>query len=213
MTPWEYFWQIVGIVLAGLVMSFPYFGENYAFSLGERAFLGGTLGYTFFVIYFALRSSAFDQIAAGRIWLLVPVIIGLLVFTRLTRFRWLARYPVAIVSGIGLGLYFGLNLRAQIIGPVAQTISELFEGKPDPFSAVLVFVYVFTVPVYFLYSQRFGAPFHTKGTKLYYLMRLARVFMMTSFGYLAAGNLFGIADRLTNYIGIIQQTISSWPPA
>jgi hypothetical protein len=193
-------------------MSFPYIGENYAFSLAERAFLGGTLGYMWFVIYTALRSSAFDLIAAGRIWLLIPVIIGLLAFTRLTRFRWLARYPVAVVSGVGLGLYFGLNLRAQIIGPVAQTVSDLFARTPDPFSATLMFVMVFTVPVYFLYSQRFGAQFHTRGGKLYYLMRLARVFMMLSFGYLAAGNLFGIADRLTNYVGIIQQTIGAWPP-
>lgn len=212
MTPWEYLWQVVGIILAGLVMSFPYIGENYAFSLAERAFLGGTLGYMWFVIYTALRSSAFDLIAAGRIWLLIPVIIGLLAFTRLTRFRWLARYPVAVVSGVGLGLYFGLNLRAQIIGPVAQTVSDLFARTPDPFSATLMFVMVFTVPVYFLYSQRFGAQFHTRGGKLYYLMRLARVFMMLSFGYLAAGNLFGIADRLTNYVGIIQQTIGAWPP-
>jgi hypothetical protein len=219
MTPWDMAWMWVGMIMAIFAMSFNYLGDTYLFSFTERFYVGGTLGYTWFIIYNALMSNAVNFITSGSWWLIIPILIGLLSFTRLTKYRWLARYPVAIVSGIGVGLYFGLNLRASIIGPIITTIQNVFTGTAvttsgDYVNAALILVMLIICPLYFLYSQRTSSPFHTKGKWGYYLMRLARLFMMMAWGYLGVVNLFsaGIVASLTNYFGIVKQLLAQWPP-
>jgi hypothetical protein len=218
MTPWDFWWIWIGLVMALLVVSFPFFGDNYVFSFVERFYVGGTLGYTWFIIYNSFMSNAGNFIASGSWWLIIPTIVGLLSFTRLTKYRWAARYPVAVVSGVGVGLFFGLSIRASIIGPLVATVQNVFIGNAvtstgDYANAALILAMVIICPLYFLYSQRFASPFHTKGKWGYYLMRTARLVMMLAWGYLGAANLFGVVGYITQYIGIIKQTLAQWPPS
>jgi len=152
----------------------------------ESFYIAGIVVYALFAMYRSLMSTALTPISGGRVLLAIPVIIGLLAFTRLTRFRWLARYPITILSGIGIGLFFGLNLRAQIINPIALTIKDVVTGTPDRFSSIIMIIGVVTVLTYFLYSARYSNTFHQPRGRLYYVMRLGRVIFMISIGYLIA---------------------------
>ena len=186
MEPIELGLMIIGAILAWFMATYVFVGENYALILGESFYVGGTVVYALFALYRSLMSTVINPIAAGRVLLIIPLIVGLLAFTRLTRYRWAARYPITILSGIGIGLFFGLNLRAQIINPIALTIKEVVTGTPDRGSAIVMLVGVVTVLTYFLYSARYSNTFHQPTGKLYYVMRLGRVIFMISIGYLIA---------------------------
>jgi uncharacterized membrane protein YidH (DUF202 family) len=186
MEPAELALMICGAVLAWVMVSYVFVGENLALIFGESFYIAGTVVYALFAMYRSLMSTALTPISGGRVLLAIPVIIGLLAFTRLTRFRWLARYPITILSGIGIGLFFGLNLRAQIINPIALTIKDVVTGTPDRFSSIIMIIGVVTVLTYFLYSARYSNTFHQPRGRLYYVMRLGRVIFMISIGYLIA---------------------------
>jgi len=177
---------VIGAILAWVMVSYAFIGDSYPLIFGESFYLAGTVVYALFEIYRTFQSSIVVPISAGRVLLIIPVIIGLLAFTRLTRYRWAARYPVVILSGIGIGLFFGLNLRASILDPIAQTIGELATAMPDIGSSIVMFVGVITVLTYFLYSRRYSSVFHEKSGRLYYVMRLGRLIFMVSIGYLIA---------------------------
>lgn len=192
-------------------LSMMFFGDSFFSSFGERWFVGATVGYTFFVVWNSYKSNAIDFIAQGKWWLIIPVIIGLLSFTRLTRFRWAARYPVAALSGIGLGVFFGFNLRGSIIAIVTSTVDELITLQPDPFSAIVSFIAVVSVVTYYLYSERYSTIFHSRSGKLYYVMRLGRLFMMASFGYLLGyvGVAFGLGILTSFFTVVIKRPIET----
>ncbi len=178
--------NLFGLVLMFFALSFMLYGESLPFAIAERYYLGALAAYTTFSLYSTLRSSAFNFILAGQVWLLIPVIIGALAFARFTRIRWLARYPVAILSGIGLGLTFGLTLRGQIITMVTTTVEDVLAARPDLGSSILSFIMVFTTVAYFLYSTKYSSPFHEKSGRLYWFMRIGRLSMMFVFGLLVA---------------------------
>lgn len=192
-------------------MSMMFFGDTYFSSFGERWFVGATVAYTFFVVYSSYKANAFDFIAAGRWWLIIPVIIGLLSFTRLTKYRWAARYPVAALSGIGLGVFFGFNLRGSILAIITSTVNELVTLQPDPVSAIVSFIAVVTVVTYYLYSEKYSTIFHSRSGALYYVMRLGRLFMMASFGYLLGyvGVAFGLGILTGFFTVVIKRPIEA----
>lgn len=193
-------------------LSMMFFGDSFFSSFGERWFVGATVGYTFFVVWNSYKSNAIDFIAQGRWWLIIPVIIGLLSFTRLTKYRWAARYPVAALSGIGLGVFFGFNLRGSILAIITSTVDELITLQPDPFSAIISFIAVVSVVTYYLYSERYATIFHSRSGRLYYVMRLGRLFMMASFGYLLGyvGVAFGLGILTSFFTVVIKRPIETF---
>jgi hypothetical protein len=141
-TPIDMFITLFAVAISVGHLSMMFFGDSFFSSFGERWFVGAPIGFTFFVVWNSYKSNAIDFIAQGKWWLIIPVIIGLLSFTRLTKYRWAARYPVAALSGIGLGVFFGFNLRGSILAIITSTVDELITLQPDPFSAIVSFIAV-----------------------------------------------------------------------
>jgi len=184
-------WQIIimfaGVGIGIMGLSLLWFGNTYAFAFAENWLIGGYAGINLAANIEGLNSTALKNIAAGRWLLIIPLIAGLLVFTRWTRFRWAARYPVAIMSGVGLGAIVGLTMDSQLISMVTTTAGELVNLKgpapfTDPISAVVMIVGVITVLTYFLYSITFSKPFHQGNTR--WISQVGRWFMLVSAGYL-----------------------------
>jgi hypothetical protein len=184
-------WQLIvmfasiGIGIMGL--SLLWFGNTYAFAFSENWLIGAYAGVNLAANIDGLNSVAIKQIINGRYLLIIPLIAGFLVFTRWTRFRWAARYPVAIMSGVGLGAIVGLTMRSQLIGMVTATATNLvtMQGPApftDPISAVIMLVGVVTVLTYFLYSITFSKPFHQGSGR--WIARVGRWIMLVSAGYL-----------------------------
>lgn len=179
--------MFIGIGLGICGLSLLWFGNTYAFALAENWLIGGYAGVNLAGNIQGLRATAIGNIMSGRYLLIIPLIAGLLVFTRWTRFRWAARYPVAIMSGVGLGAIVGLTMDSQLFSMVTTTATELaaFKGPApftDPISAIVMIVGVITVLTYFLYSITFSRPFHQGNTR--WISRIGRYFMLVAAGYL-----------------------------
>jgi len=204
MTPIELVLTWFAVIMAIGHFTLMWLGDTYFSSFGERWFVGATVGYTFFVVYDSLRANAFEFIMKGRMLLVIPLIIGLLSFARLTKYRWLARYPIAALSGIGLGVFFGLNIRGSILTVITETVKDIVTLQPDPISAIVTFAAVISTTTYYLYSGKYATIFHSRTGKLYYVMRLGRLFMMVSFGYLLGyvGVAFGLGI-LTGFFTVV----------
>jgi len=182
MEPLEAALNIVGMILALFGFTFVYFGDHWGYGIAENIYLGGGLAYSLFAIHKSLTASCIDLILAGRISLIIPLIIGIGVFARLTRLRWFARYAISTLSGIGVGLTFGLYIKSQIIVVISEIVRGLITLTPDPASAVLALFGTVTVFMYFMYSRRFGGFFHER--RMRYLGRLGKIFLFASLGYL-----------------------------
>jgi len=114
--------------------------------------------------------------------LIVPMVISLLILTRWTKYRWLARYPTSILIGRSVGLIAGLAIESQIINMANMTIINLTTLSPDPISAIIMVVGVVTVLTYFLYSRTYSYLFHSGRLRL--VARIGRIFLMCACGFL-----------------------------
>jgi hypothetical protein len=154
-------------------------------------------------MYRSLRAQAFDFIAAGQIILLVPVIIGLLAFARLTRFRWLARYPVAVLGGAGVGALWGLTIRSRFLAPIGDTVTAVASAAWDLLSRV-AFVVLFVLTVCrFLHSRRFSDMFFERKWRLYYLQRLVLYSFMVLVAYQQGPGISGFMRLVQTVIKLV----------
>lgn len=200
--------SLVGFVLALIAVSFMFFGETYPFALTERFHIAALMAYNTFALYSTLQSSLWGFLISGQWWLLIPVIFGLFAFARFTSLRWLARYPVAILAGLGLGLVVGLNIRSAIVNMVTQTVSDLSGARIGVPGGWIAFICAFTVIPFFLYSTRYSTPFYDKGKPLNYIIQAGRFAMLFVFGEQVGGGAFGVATHVTNImVVVIKRTI------
>jgi hypothetical protein len=182
MEPYEIVIMLLGVVFAMMGTSLLFLGYNIAFNFIEHFIIGGSGAVALIGYMRSLDKSAFQYIAGGRVLLIVPLVIGLLVFTRWTKFRWLARYPTSMLIGIGVGLIAGLAIRSQIINMASMTMINLATLSPDPLSAIIMVVGVVTVLTYFLYSRTYSYEFHQGRFAI--VARIGRIFLMCAAGFL-----------------------------
>jgi len=186
----------IGLVFAAGGFSFVLFGDNYLFTFGEHCYLGGFCAFTFFTVWNSLYATAIVPISSGRWLLTISLALGALVFTRLTRFRWAARYFVCILSGIGVGLILGLATRSEIIGQLSTTLVALqgiSVGKIDMLSAAILVIGIITSLFYFTYTRE-----HTGNYGR--VVRVGRLFLMASFGYILLSDNVGGFDALALFL-------------
>jgi hypothetical protein len=183
MTSLELFILLFGVFLGVCGASYTFFEDSYFFILAEHASIGMGMAYGLYQTLISLKTSSVDLITKGSWWLIIPLLIGALSFTRLTRYRWAARYYNAVLAGVGVGVAFGATIRAEILAGIQMTISDIVKS-PNAISAWLVLVGFICTVTYFMYSAKLSNPFHSPRGRLRFIMKLGRIFMMASFGYL-----------------------------
>jgi len=199
LTPYIMAFEIIGMILGLFGFSFCFFGDNNLFAFAENLYIGGITATALFSTFMSIKTGAIDAILAGNVFRIVPVIIGLLAFLRLTRYRWASRYTTSVLTGVGLGITFGLTIRTWVMNAVIATVTAIANRSPDPYSAVLMLIITLTVTTYFLYSMKFSGVFHTG--RLKYVATLGFIFLYATFGYLFAKILVNEAfDSLGQYL-------------
>jgi hypothetical protein len=202
MTPFEIIMMFGGMFLALGTFSYAFLGETKWFAISESIFIGGGIAMAGFSIIDTLTS----QISANAL-MIIPFIIGILAYTRWTKYRWLARYPVSILSGIGLGVTVGSTIRGQIIAGMIRVIQDVQEFDPDPISAFVSLIGVVTVLFYFTYSAKYSKPVHEGRFGI--VAKIGRLFLFSGFGYLYASTFVaeGVDALSTTIIIIFLRTV------
>ena len=95
---------LIRAALLCLVMSYVY-GENPFYRLAEHIFIGLAAGHTIVMGIKNIDSLALAKVRIGFWWYIIPVVLGLLIYTRFYRkYLWMSRYPYAIMIGVAMGL-------------------------------------------------------------------------------------------------------------
>ena len=188
----------IGTLVAGLltlaVLSFLY-RDNPVYKMAESLLIGVSIGYFLVVTWEStLMDTMFEPLFAGdNFWLLLPLLLGLLMFARFgRRVAWLAKIPIGFLIGSGAGVAIPAMLYARTIKQMSATVVPLTtsSGWPD-ISGIVVLVGVTTTITYFYFSREHeGALGRSAKIGTYFLM----VFFGATFG-------FTVMSRMSTFIG------------
>lgn len=199
LSSYEMVLMTIGMLLSIVAFSFVFFGPTPYFGFVEHLYIGGVTATTIMLTLLSIKTSAIDFILTGRVLLIIPLIIGAFAFLRLTKYRWAARYTTSILTGVGIGITFGLTIRTWIMNAILEVITTTSNLTPDPLSAIIMLVISVMVFSYYLYSRKFSTIFNTG--MLRHVSTMGRYFLYAAFGYLF-GKIFvnEALDSLSRYL-------------
>jgi len=137
-----------------------------------------------------------------RGWLLLPAVLGVLLFTRMVKpVDWLSRWSLAVIIGVYAGLKTTGFAQGDLVAQVQASLQPLWTGNLwTSFNAIVFTIGLVTSLLFFFYSREH------KGT-LGVLARTGVVFLMISFG---AGYGYTVMSRLSLLIGRFQFLLEDW---
>lgn len=123
MSGWELFqiWLMAFVTLA--LFSFMY-KDNPVYRIAEHIFAGLTAGYQVGLIWdTVIQQQLWDPMLSGKWWLLVPGILGCLMFTRFSqRYSWVSRISLAFVMGVTAGIFIISQLHGLVLPQMQDTM-------------------------------------------------------------------------------------------
>ena len=174
---------IAGLWVAWLLMlmiySYPLYKENPAFRFAEHTYIGVMLA---IMLVRTSITTTINMVAPplmkGRVDYIIPIILGFMMYFLLSaRYRWISRYPIAILVGAG----FGLGMRGVLIPNITkQVISTITPpavgaGAVDWWNYIYIAIGTICAVMYFVLTWE-----HRGG--MGYATRLGRWIIMIGLG-------------------------------
>jgi hypothetical protein len=139
----------------------------------------------------------------GLIWVLVPVILGILMFARFVRsWAWLSRIALALYIGFGAGVSIPATMQSYILKQIEGTVRPFLgiNSAWQVFSAIFILIGLIAVISYFFFSRAHTGNFgRVARLGTYFLM----VFFGATFGYT-------VMARISLLIGRLQFLLGDW---
>ncbi len=138
-----------------------------------------------------------------RGWLIIPGILGLLLFTRLiSRIDWISRWSLAIIIGVYAGLKTTGFAQGDLVAQVQASLQPLWIAGDlgSSISAIIFTIGLVTSLLFFFFSREH------KGA-LGVASRIGVYFLMVSFG---AGYGYTVMSRVSLLIGRFQFLLEDW---
>ena len=181
------------------------FKDNLGYRFAESTYVGLYAGYTVAIQWFNyIRPSVQKQILAEGKWhYIIPIIIGLLIYTRyIKQIAWLSRYHLCFLLGIGSAYVLSTTFKPLFIDQIKATFLPLW-GTGDWWTNVSNIIYVVgtvTTLVYFFFTLE------KKGVQGA-VSKVGRYVMMIAFGA-AFGNT--VMARVSLFLGRMQFLLGDW---
>jgi len=174
-------WDVIGLWTGWLLMlmiySYPLYKENPVYRFAEHLYIAVFLAINLVVNINNVMRICVTPMLQGDILMIVPLILGFMIYTMLIpEYRWVSRYPVALLVGAG----FGLGIRGTI-GPNVQDAIQSTITAPSGGGAMawINFIYIavglICSTMYFLLTYE-----HTGAIRV--PTRLGRLFIMIGLG-------------------------------
>lgn len=180
------------------IFSLVLYGDNKVFRICETFLVGVTAANGIVLTYHNyIRSSIVTDIAEKhRFSLIIPMLIGLLMYSRLTKaYGWLARVPASLWIGVGAGYAFARG-PAFTLRLIQSTFLKL-----NNFNNIVLVIGVASVLAYFYFSVSGKSKVHS-GVSL-----VGRMFMLVSFGAIFGT---GVMGKVSLLLGRIQFLLFDW---
>ena len=213
----------VGAALTLCIFSFLY-KDNPFYKFAEHLFVGVSAGYFIILRFWTVivanlweplqKSFGGQGVNAQNVgmfsaeqgdyrgWLILPGILGLLLFTRLMgKLSWVSRWSLAVIIGVYAGLKTTGFAQGDFIAQLQGSLQPLWTGALGPsINAIIFTVGLITSLLFFFYSREH------KGA-LGAASKLGIIFLMVSFG---AGYGYTVMSRVSLLIGRFQFLLEDW---
>ena len=213
----------VAALLTLFVFSFLY-KDNPLYKFAEHVFVGVSAGYYIVLNFWTviipnmwdplLKSFTGQGVNAGRvgflavelgdyrIFMVIPGILGLLLFTRFFgKIGWMSRWSLAVIIGVYAGIKTTGFAQGDFVAQVQGSLQPLWTGDlGTSVNAIIFTVGLITSLLFFFYSREH------KGA-LGVASKLGIFFLMVSFG---AGYGYTVMSRLSLLIGRFQFLLEDW---
>ena len=199
-------WISAIILITGYSSLFKY---NPLYKIMESSFVGLTMGYSVVTNFHNyLKPTVVDKIVGqGRISLLLPLLLGLLMYTRYFKpVSWLSRYTQAFIMGVGASYILTKDFPTMVVAQVIATIKPLLSpaGALTNINNTIIFIGVVSVTFYFLFTVKREGPIR-------YISSLGRIFLMIALGAAFGNTVMGRVSTtfaqfnflLRDWLGII----------
>lgn len=188
-------WLWLASFLTIACFTFP-FGDNPLYRLVEHVFIGTSAGYMVTANWFNWIKPNLTEIVNGRYLLIVPFIIGLLVYARYVKpIAWLSRIALAFNLGVASGFILAKDIKPLFVTQVIATFLPL-----DSINNILLVFGVIVSLVYFLFTVEHRGAVGVAA-------RAGRWVML-----IAMGAAFGstVMARVSLFLGRVQFLLSEW---
>lgn len=129
---------------------------------------------------------------------ILPTIAGVLYFSVYSeRYRWLSRYPIAIMIGVGTGITIRTAVQAQILNQIIDTIQSVdLSNAYVAFSSLVLVIGVITTIVYFIFTNKLRG-------RMLILVKIGQIFLYIAIGVVFASAMladFSLANNRIKYL-------------
>lgn len=193
----------LGAFLTLAIFSFLY-KDNPVYKFAEHIFAGLTAGY-YVALYLdtvLVQQLWIPMMNSNRWWLIVPCILGLLMFSRLSsRYSWLSRLGLAFVMGTTAGVFLMSELHGNVMGQMYGTMRiQSSGGEPDYILTFIVTIGLLSTLIYFYFSKEHRGVLGATA-------RIGILFIMISFG---AHFGYTVMGRISLLIGRVYFLYNDW---
>ena len=160
-----------------MVYSYVLYKETPVYRFAEHLYIGITMAISLMVAIGNVTRIAIRPLMAGEVIYVIPLILGFAMYALLfSEYRWVSRYPIAILVGAGFGLGMRGVLIPNLLSQVIDTIRPPAGGAPfDWFTFAYVAIGTICAMTYFLLTYE-----HTGA--LTYPTRIGRWAIMIGLG-------------------------------
>jgi len=172
--------------------------ENRLYRFAEHTYVALAIGHTLNMGLDTLRRNVVSPMVAGKILLVIPVAVGLLMYARLYRkYDWLARFPISLLVGVSTGVAVTGAVYGQLLSQLASTMRISLSPTLDGANSILILIFVISGLVYFTFSREHTGPLSIPS-------QIGRYVLLAAFGAQFAGS---IALRLGVFLSVVKMLV------
>jgi hypothetical protein len=194
---------ISGLIAAALTLMIYslLYRENILYRIAEHTFVGIYAGYGVAYAVKNIMDQGVSRVSAGNYWFIIPMILGIMLFTRFTvKQAWISRYSMAVMVGVGTGVSVRALIEAQIVRQIKASVISLYGG---PFTVIDNLIIVLGFICAFLYF--FFTDISALRRPMSYIAKAGRYVLMFTFGGAFGGT---VLSRMTLFTGRMQFLLS-----
>jgi len=196
---------LVQILLIMAAYSLLLVKDNHAFRFAQASL--GAVSLANLVVYtiITIRSTSIDPLLNGKIIYIIPILLGILLYTRIIdEYAWMSRYGISVFIGTGLGIAARGIMETQIIGQIKANALPIIGGKIYPFDNIVIIASSFFVLTYFFFTLK---PTGAARSVLDKSSKIGRYVMMIAFGSIFGNVILSRVSWFAGRIGFIVDSL------
>jgi len=182
------------------------FKYNRFFKFAEHTLIGAAAGHYLTMGVTNIRSLGIANIMAGKVFYVVPLILGILLFARFSeKYSWLMRYGLAVMIGVSIAIRVRALVITTVLTQVQATISAISFADPmSILNSLVLLVLVISTMLYFLFTERLTPK---EGNPLSLIGKTGRFGIMIALGYYLGQT---VMTRLAFVINRLEFLLFEW---